>query len=111
MKTFATLAKEETKKTIQDRGLDKLIDTNWFTLSYDSFINGAIHGYLKASDDVVKYLQEYKEAYSEEIFAPIRKDELDPISRDRISAQMARHILDTSMREIQELGQVKSDGK
>lgn len=40
--------------------------------------------------------------YAEDIFTPVRRGEPDPISRDRVSAQMARHLCDLLVKKITE---------
>jgi hypothetical protein len=44
-------------------------------------------------------LKDWREAYDEELFIPIKKDEVD-VSRDRVAAQMGRHILDVLLRDF-----------
>ena len=45
-------------------------------------------------------ITEQRKCYSEEIFTPIKPNEPDPIIRDRVSAQMARHVLDWAVEAI-----------
>jgi len=48
----------------------------------------------------VGLIAEQRKCYSEDIFTPIKPNEPDPIIRDRVSAQMARHVLDWAVEAI-----------
>jgi hypothetical protein len=64
-----------------------------------SFTAGA-HAALEKVKEIVS---EVKANYPEDIFEPLKKDDIMP-SRDRVSAQMARH---TCQRILKELGELK----
>lgn len=74
------------------------------TPEYVAFLAGAEHGRKAERERIVGIISEKQSWYAEDIFSPLTAADKDPVSRDRVSAHMARHICKLIIEDVMNPG-------